>query len=187
MHHLTRDQVRQLLQAIPSPRHRTAVLVSYTHGLRVSEATALRVKDVANGYIIVPRLKGSLKTEQRLYASSDLVFDEVTHLEAVISQNNLGANDLLFPYHRTYLWKIMKLAALKAGIPSHLAHPHVLKHSIARFMIKRSGIEETRMWLGHRSLASTGEYLILSDEEASAAATRAFREADEESLTRPPI
>lgn len=154
------------------------MLVSYIHGLRVSEATALRVKDVANGYIIVPRLKGSLKTEQLLYASSDLAFDEVSHLEAVIAQNSLGADDLLFPYHRTYLWKIMKLAALKAGIPSHLAHPHVLKHSIAMFLIKRLGIEETKQYLGHRSLASTGAYLKVSDQQASQAALNALQSVE---------
>src|SRR5262249_36670078 len=54
-------------------------------------------------------------------------------------------------------------------------HPHVLKHSIAMDMIREAGIENTRVYLGHKSGASTMEYLKPNDDEASAAVVRAER------------
>lgn len=177
MHHLTQDQVKSLLHAIPDPRHRTAFLVTYLHGLRISETVALRVKDVASGYIIVPRLKGSMKTEHLLYAPSDLTsewMDEAGQIEELITGHHLGPEDRLFPYHRSYLFRVLKTAGEKVGLPSHLCHPHVLKHSIAMRMVKRVGIEELKQYLGHKSLNSTGQYLRVSDAQASKAVMAAL-------------
>jgi site-specific recombinase XerD len=45
----------------------------------------------------------------------------------------------------------------------------VLKHSIAMQSIREAGIENVRQYLGHRSISSTGAYLKVTDEAASAA------------------
>jgi site-specific recombinase XerD len=69
----------------------------------------------------------------------------------------------------------MRKHAKAAGIPAHKRHPHILKHSIALQTIKTAGIENVRQHLGHKSLSSTGEYLRVSDEEASAAVSKALK------------
>jgi integrase/recombinase XerD len=184
MHHLTQPQVKALLDAVPDPRHRTAFLVTYLHGLRISETVGLRVRDVASGYIIVPRLKGSMKTEHSLYRPESLRahpqqsdwMDEAGQIEDIIAEHSLGAEDRLFPYHRSYLFRVLKAAGEKAGLPAHLCHPHVLKHSIAMRMVKRVGIEELKQYLGHKSLNSTGQYLRVSDAQASRAVLSALEE-----------
>src|SRR6266567_5877392 len=100
MHHLTQEQVRRLLQAIPTDRERTALLVTYLHGLRISETLALRVQDIQGGYLTVQRGKGSMKTTQALYAPSDLGswLDEKTAIENLILTYQLQRDDFLFQY-----------------------------------------------------------------------------------------
>jgi site-specific recombinase XerD len=61
-----------------------------------------------------------------------------------------------------------------ARIPKHLRHPHVLKHSIAMQTIHSAGIENVRQHLGHKVISSTGEYLKVSDKQASIAIARAL-------------
>ncbi|MBD3868310.1 MAG: phage integrase N-terminal SAM-like domain-containing protein, partial [Acidobacteria bacterium] len=43
---LSREEVRQLLESPPNPKHRLLLTTIYAAGLRVSEALKLRVKDI---------------------------------------------------------------------------------------------------------------------------------------------
>src|SRR5262250_159951 len=73
MEHLTTDELMKLLAVArqKSERDWLLILVSFWHGLRASEATALRVCDVRDGYITIARLKGSLRTVQLLIEHKD--------------------------------------------------------------------------------------------------------------------
>jgi integrase len=179
MHHLTQGQVKDLLRAIPDDRDRAALLVGYLHGLRVSEICALKVRDVADGYITVKRLKGSGKTTQALIAHSDLVLNEQQALEDIITKYRLKPSDSLFgrpgAAGRRYYDRLIKRCGALAGIEQHLQHMHVLKHSIAMHMIKPIGIENLKQYLGHKSLNSTGMYLRVSDAQASQAVAAAMQ------------
>jgi site-specific recombinase XerD len=62
---------------------------------------------------------------------------------------------------------------MAAGIAKRNAHPHILKHSIAMQSIGNAGIENVRQYLGHKSLSSTGAYLIVDDLTAAARVTAA--------------
>lgn len=139
-------------------------LLAFWHGLRVSELAALKGKDLKDGYVDVRRLKGSLHTTQRWQKHPDPILDEYGALEGL----EIGDEELLVPFTRRWLGKVFKTYAVKAGVNPRMAHPHTLKHSIAMLVIG-SGIENTKQRLGHKSLASTGHYLKVSDDKASAA------------------
>lgn len=66
MEHLDREQVVSLLSCARAGRERDWVLflVSFWHGLRASEAVGLTPENLADGYLNVQRLKGSLRTIQ---------------------------------------------------------------------------------------------------------------------------
>ena len=91
----------------------------------------------------------------------------------------LKPGDRLFPMSRFGVYKLIKRAGKRAGIPEHKLFPHALKHSIAMQTIHSAGIENVRQWLGHKSIASTGAYLRVSDEEASRAIGSALHVAGE--------
>jgi integrase len=64
---------------------------------------------------------------------------------------------------------LIRRPAKKAGIPSHLANFHCAKHTRAMHSIKTAGIENVRVYLGHKSIASAGAYLKVIDPQAAQA------------------
>jgi|SRR5579871_3853692 len=165
MKHMTHEQVRALLGAAQkeSAQDHLLILVTYLHALRASEAYMLRREHIEGGIIAIKRLKGSYATDQRLVSRpDDPLMDEKTLLEACppgpIFPLPAGASARTGRDHFSY---IMRKYGKAAGIPRRLCFPHVLKHS--RLMQARkagAGIESLRMTAGHKSMASTGAYLL---------------------------
>lgn len=171
MNHLTASEIKSLLREIPDTRQRLMLRVAFLHGLRVSEVTSLTRESIRDGYVAVQRLKGSLKTIQPYVAHADPELGEAEGLTALYDSTSPG--ETLFPMTRDGVLKLMKRAGARAGLPTHKCHPHILKHSCAMSIIG-SGIENTKQYLGHKSLNSTGAYLRVSDEMASKAAAKSF-------------
>lgn len=171
MKHLTAEEVKAIIQHIDKPRQRLMVLVAFYHGLRISELINLKGRDIQDGYVSVQRLKGSLKTIQAFITSHDPEMDEAEPLTMLSVTTKM--DELVFPMTRNGFHKLIRRAGTAAGIPQHKLHAHALKHGCAMILIKK-GIEYTRQHLGHRSISSTGEYLRVSDEQASKAAQEAF-------------
>jgi integrase/recombinase XerD len=172
MHHLTRSEVKSLLQAVPDQRQRLMLLVTFNHGLRVSETITLTGASIRDGFVKVQRLKGSLKTIQPYVRSEDpdlCEFDGLTELARTATPR-----ERLFNITRDGVLKLMKRAGKRAGLPEHLCHPHILKHSICHAVIHSAGVENVRQWVGHRSLASTGAYLRVTDQAAAVAVAKAM-------------
>ncbi|MGO9863702.1 MAG: tyrosine-type recombinase/integrase [Terriglobales bacterium] len=169
MFHLDRQQLEALFQVAraQSERDWLMILVVYNHGLRATEVVTLTPANLRDGFLTVKRLKGSRCTTQRLFDSDR---DALTRLAA-----EKTAGERLFPVTRQHFWYLIQKHAKAAGIPRHLAHPHVLKHSIAMNTIRVAGIENVRTFLGHVSIASTGAYLAVDQETANAAICSALQ------------
>lgn len=146
-------------------------LVAYQHGLRASEVVRLTRDQVRDGFITVQRLKGSNKTVQPLAEDAEPLLSERAALETLAADSPL--NSPMFPISRVHYFRLFRKYAQRAGIPAHKCHPHALKHSIAKHTIDDAGIHNVRQWLGHKSIASTGEYLKVSDEDAAQAIAHA--------------
>jgi integrase/recombinase XerD len=169
MQHLNRIELLALLKVAKgnSERDWLLLLTTFWHGLRASEATGLQAEQIRDGYLSVQRLKGSLKTRQPLVMHTNPLLNERTALETLVT--GLAAKSRLFPISRVQFFRLMQKYGPEAGLPQHKNHPHTLKHSIAMQTIKTAGIENVRQYLGHKSIASTGAYLRVNDEQASAA------------------
>ena len=149
------------------------MLVGYLHALRASEVVGLRADSFSGGYVDVQRLKRSLRTVQPLLESSNPLLNEKGSVFAFVRK--LHGKQRLFPITRERFWQIVQTHGSTAGIPKHLRHPHILKHSIAMQTIQTAGIENVRQHLGHKSISSTGEYLKVTDDQAAAAVERALK------------
>lgn len=177
MENLTRDELKALLRRVKNPRWRLMLKIEFWHGLRVSEAIELLPEDCRDGQIYCERLKGSLKTLQPYMVSDDPELDYRADLEALLATVKPG--EKLFPITRDGVLKLIKRAGLRAGIPQGQRYktklrPHALKHSIAMQTIHTAGIEHVRQWLGHKSIASTGAYLRVTDDAAARAISQAM-------------
>jgi type 1 fimbriae regulatory protein FimB len=168
-------QVLKLLAAAKACRHRDwlMILVAFRHGLRASEVVAIKSDDVKDGFLTVQRLKGSNKTTQALVADSNPLLDEREPLIDFARRISFG--ERLFPIRRGQFYRIVRKHGIAAGIPIHLCHPHVLKHTVAMLSLNNNAkIHEVRTHLGHKSGASTMEYLKVSDAAASEAVAKAL-------------
>jgi integrase/recombinase XerD len=171
---LDRAELLALLGAARAKRERDwlMILLAFHHGLRASEVIALTGDNFADGHLTVHRLKGSLKTVQALVEHPTPLLDERNSVFAFCGQ--IKPPKRLFPITRERFWQLMQKYGEAAGIPKHKRHPHVLKHSIAMQTIDLAGIQNVRQHLGHKSISSTGEYLKVTDESASAEIQKAL-------------
>lgn len=143
--------------------------VTFNHGLRASETVGLTPDNVRDGYLDIQRLKGSRHTIQPLVEHANPLLNEKSALIELALKSTR-----LFPIGRKHFGKLFKRYAREAGIPAHLAHPHILKHSLANKLLKHVDIADVKQYLGHARISSTAEYLKRDDQEASASAGRAL-------------
>src|SRR5579872_7299680 len=149
-----------------SERDFLMICVCYSHALRASETCLLTTDSVRDGFLTVQRLKGSSRTTQPLVENSEPLLNERVALTAWIADKKRG--ERLFDIGRKQFFNVYRRHAEAAGLPAHKRHTHCLKHTRAHAIIGK-GIEVCRQYCGHRSIASTGEYLKISDEQACAA------------------
>jgi integrase len=142
-------------------------------GLRVSELTEFTPDDLRDGYLTIQRKKGSNRTRQALPAYDEPLLNFRQPLIDYVAKS-IPARPV-FKMSESWLRRLMQRYGVAVGIPRHLLHPHILKHSIAMQTIAVAGIEKVRQHLGHKSISSTGAYLKVSDEDASRAVISAVR------------
>jgi type 1 fimbriae regulatory protein FimB len=166
-----------------STRDHLILLLSFQHGLRVSEVARLTLADVANGKIHVQRVKHSLETDQPLMPSDNILFNEPLALQGWLQERPEGG-EALFPGRWGGFMQADSISQLTvrymelARIPQELTHHHSLKHAIASLMIRqKKGLELVKQHLGHASVSSTIHYLHIQDSEATAAAQDAVAQA----------
>ena len=172
---LSKPELLALLTAARahSERDFLMILMAYSHGLRASEVLSITPNSVRDGLLDMRRLKGSLRTEQPLVESENSLLNE--RRAWVDFTLKIPGNQKVFPVSRQHFWRLMQRYSSTAGIPARKRHPHALKHTIALETIHSAGIDNVRQYLGHKSMASTGEYLKRTDAEASAAVSAALK------------
>lgn len=166
-------------------RNHAMILVAYKHGMRASEVCNLQMSDLdlTNGQITIRRLKGSKKSVQSIYGAkgqpllnekkvlADWLEERETYGDkstAVFLSQKGGALD------RSAFFRVFQAIAKSAGLPKDKCNPRVLKHTRAFFYLERGlSLPEIQQALGHKSLASTGQYLKVTDDKANKAIERA--------------
>jgi site-specific recombinase XerD len=161
---LTLDETQRLLSVIQNKRDKAIFLTAYRHGLRASEIGLLHLQDFdfQKQRVMIHRLKGSLSGVHPLQA------DESRILKSYI-KTRTGQSPTLFvsnrnlPISRKTLDVLMKQYGEKAKLPPDKWHFHVLKHSIATYLLDtgEADIRFVQDWLGHANIQNTVIYASL--------------------------
>jgi len=167
---LANQQVEALLRCTPNLKHRTLLMTLYAAGLRLAEATHLKIPDIdsqrmqinvahgkgAKGRLVPlsPRLLEALRHYWRAYRPPLYLFPGKTPER---------------PYAASSIQKAIKVAARKAGIRKNV-HPHVLRHSFATSLLE-AGVDLLTIsrLLGHSSFMTTMVYLHCRREHLNSA------------------
>jgi integrase len=75
-------------------------------------------------------------------------------------------SNLLFPIQRQHFWAIVHGYALAAGIPQRKCKTHMLKHTIAKHLVRAGHpLNEIQEWMGWRSIETMNWYTRADEEE----------------------
>ncbi|MEI6171154.1 MAG: tyrosine-type recombinase/integrase [bacterium] len=174
------------LLAQPNPRYptgqrnQTMLRIMLDTGLRVSEATALRWRDIdfTTGQLMVRQGKGA-KDRTLWIGDEDLA--TLQSWRERQARDVAGDHEHVFttleggPVSPRYVGAMVKRYAAKAGITKNI-HPHTLRHSFATDLYRQTkDLLTTAKALGHASVAATQVYTHIVDEDVEAA-LRSFRQ-----------
>jgi integrase/recombinase XerD len=172
---LSRQEVARLLSeprgAEPRTlRDRALLEVLYACGLRVSEATGLRVSDVdLEEGMLRARGKGSKERlvpigRQAVAALRAYCMRGRPALLGARAEDQLFVNHRGSPLTRQGLYKIVQGHARRAGLEQRMS-PHTLRHSFATHLLAGGcDLRSLQEMLGHADLATTQLYTQLSAE-----------------------
>ena len=182
-HVLTVDEVRSLLETpeaqSPIGQRNTAMLeLLYAAGLRVSEVVSLSVADV-NLEACFVRVFGKGSKERLVPIGQSAREKTLMYLSAsrpvLLKQrhsNYLFVNRSAKPLTRQGLWKIIKKAALIAGMTTPIS-PHTLRHSFATHLLERGAdLRSVQIMLGHVDISTTQIYTHVAPERLKAVHTK---------------
>jgi type 1 fimbriae regulatory protein FimB len=149
-----------------STRNWLMILVAYTHGLRASEVIGITRDAIKGEHLYTRRLKGSNETTQTLHRDENPLLDEREALFAFA--RNVQRNQRLFPITRRQFGRIVARHAEEAGLPPHLRHPHMLKHTMGAAIYNDShDLRLVRLRLGHKREGSSLIYSGRVEEQAA--------------------
>jgi integrase/recombinase XerD len=162
---LSREEVKALLEAPRQLRDRAVLTALYGSGLRVSEATQLKPRDidarrnvlwVRHGKgskdrqtLLPPKLLELLRTYWRIERPGDWIFP--------------SARNRARPIAPQVVFLACRSAARVAGI-SKPVHPHSLRHAFATHLLESgTNLRTIQILLGHANLETTARYLHVAD------------------------
>jgi len=143
------------------------LFLRYT-GARVSEILSiddLRDIDFYEAAVTVPTLKRHAPHKKGLYRTVPLPVVCLGETGRILAEFP-SLRGRLFRCHRSTVFRYFKARAQEAGLPTHLSHPHVLRHTRAVELL-RAGVPVSivQELLGHASLTTTALYLRFSGQE----------------------
>ena len=164
---LTQDDVEKLILAASNQRDRLLLSLLYACGLRVSEICPLSWSDLQ------PRDNGGQALVYGKGQKSRIVLIPAGLWQQLIQLPRSSQTDAVFysyrhkPLERTWVHKLLKEAAIKAGI-NPKASAHWLRHSHATHAIEGGcDLHLLQESLGHADLGTTQKYLHARPEQGS--------------------
>jgi site-specific recombinase XerD len=158
---LSDQEASRLLQCVKNPKHRAVLLTCYAAGLRLAEATHLRIPHIDGQRAQIRITNGKGGKERTVPASPRLLEKLREYWKLQRPRNYLFPGKTAdVPLSGTTIQKACKLAVAKAGITKHPTTPHTLRHSYATGMLE-AGVDLLTIskLLGHSSFVTTMIYL----------------------------
>jgi integrase/recombinase XerD len=156
---LSAEEVSRFLAAVPSLKHRTALMTAYAAGLRVSEVVRLKIADIDSGRMLIRVEQGKGGRDRYIMLSPQLlVVLRAYWREARPTHWLFPGQDESRPLDAS----VLQWACRNARVAAKLGKPvtvHTLRHSFATHLLEAgTDIRTIQALLGHRDLSTTARY-----------------------------
>lgn len=170
-HYLSPSEIESILENIDTStsmgkRDRAVIELLYGSGLRISELINLKISDIEFEAQFIRVLgKGD---KERLVPMGEFAREAVEiylrardRTKAGATSNILFINRIGDKFSRVSLWKLVKKAALRAGISKRVT-PHTFRHSFATHMLEGGAdLRIVQEMLGHADISTTQIYTTI--------------------------
>jgi integrase/recombinase XerD len=156
---LSKDEIKDLLNALKNVKHKTMLSLTYACGLRRSELIHLKIKDIDSKRKII-RIQQSKGNKDRIVPISDKIVDLLRNYYVMYKPSKWlfeGINKEK-PYSENSLRNVLKSATQKAKIDKPVTL-HWLRHSYATHLLENgTDLRYIQELLGHKSSKTTEIY-----------------------------
>jgi len=130
-------------------------------GLRVSDILSLRKKDVKEGIVRIKTSKTQL--------NRNIALNDACRKKMEVYLTTKKEHEIIFPFGRTYVHKLLKWAADQIGYDQTIVSTHTTRKTAGWFLYLDSGkdLVKTQKFLGHRDPKETITYLMINDDEVN--------------------
>jgi integrase/recombinase XerD len=160
---LSREEILHFFECIGSVKHRTILMVAYAGGLRVTEATRLKVSDIDSQRMVLRVDQGKGQKDRDVMLSPRLLemlreWWKVARPETWLFQGAIPGR----PITRGAVEQACQKAHRMSGIRKPIT-PHSLRHAFATHLLESgTDVRTIQLLLGHRSLGTTSRYLKIA-------------------------
>jgi len=163
---LTKEEIKALIDSTENKKSRLMISMLYACGMRVSELTGLKIKEI-NFEEGIGQIRQGKGRKDRTFNIPETLALRLKKQAEMQKENN---QEYLFtgakgPLSSRNIQKIVVKSAQKAGIKKSV-HPHTLRHSFATHLLENNtDIRKIQELLGHADLNTTQIYTHISQEE----------------------
>lgn len=165
---MSKEEVRNIIEYIKNPKHKTMIMLAYSCGLRVSEVAELKVRNIDSSRMVVNIVQGKGRKD-RIATLSDKMLSQLRlyykeyHPKEWLFESPDRENHI----HSKSIQNVFNDAVKGVGISKKLSF-HSLRHSYATHMLE-SGVDlrYIQELLGHKSSKTTEIYTHVSTRSLS--------------------
>ena len=158
---LSKQEVKRLIDSVENLKHRTALMVMYSGGLRIGEVVKLQVKDIDSDRMLIRIEQGKGKKDRYTILSPVALLSLRRYWKYYrpIGKWLFEGANRIDPWSIRSLQQVFKRAIKKAGIEKKVSS-HILRHSFATHLLEQGvDILTIQTLLGHSQLQTTSKYL----------------------------
>jgi len=162
---LNRAEIERLLAAPRNLKHRALLALTYSSGLRVSEAVRVSIADIDRGRMMLRIVQGKgHKDRYTVLSKRALGLLEDLWRRDRPTEFFFTSRDELSPICAGTAQAVY-YAALRVSGVRRVGGIHVLRHCFATHLMEAGvDIYTIKRWMGHRALVTTGRYMHVTAE-----------------------
>ena len=163
---LSKDEVRSVLESLLNLKHRAILATIYSGGLRVGEATRLKISDIDSKRMMIRVQAGKGKKDRYTLLGNRTLIDLRQYWRACRPVEWLfPGSEATKPISIASVQRVFKQALNHAGIKKK-ATVHTLRHSFATHLLESgTDLYYIQRLLGHTSASTTSIYLHITGKD----------------------